>query len=405
MLYRKPLNDIDLADVQKFLEQRTPENTVLDYKRTFPNDLAKSIAAMANTFGGLILVGVDEDKEEGESRPKLPIAGIPFERGLEEKVSSISIDSISPPVVPDVRVISLNDNGKAIIIIRISQSAESPHAISTNTKIYVRTGNRNSPEQLADLNRIQWLFNQRQRSVDFRKKLAKDAYRRFEYFCAPKSSSDTKHYYRYLTIVLSPTYPKAHYISPFDLFKISDEICVVDKRYGGGRFPATGEMARMIQNGIVFQNEKQIPGIYIDLSSFGLCFMRINVLAENHAPSPKTPISLATVCHYIDRGLELAMNYYGAIGFVGPLEYQVALEVDKKKLDTRHHNPRLPGGGGGLAAMKSPDPLIEFAEAVHTNSLKDDDLVVSPVEHIGWGFGMGYELKDIHELLPERWLK
>jgi hypothetical protein len=45
-----------------FLERRIPEDEGLDYKRDMSGDFAKTIAAMANTNGGIIVFGVDEDK-------------------------------------------------------------------------------------------------------------------------------------------------------------------------------------------------------------------------------------------------------------------------------------------------------------------------------------------------------
>ena len=35
----------------------------LDYKRDFPRKLEKTISAMANTFGGIVLIGVEEDDQ------------------------------------------------------------------------------------------------------------------------------------------------------------------------------------------------------------------------------------------------------------------------------------------------------------------------------------------------------
>ena len=52
-LYSAAIASITWADVERFCLQGTAENAYLDYKKDFPNDLAKTIAAMANTLGDL----------------------------------------------------------------------------------------------------------------------------------------------------------------------------------------------------------------------------------------------------------------------------------------------------------------------------------------------------------------
>ena len=73
MLLSMELEEISYSDVVEFCLEGKPEGIHLDYKREFPDDLGKHIAAMANTLGGMILIGVDEEDE----RPKAPFIGIP----------------------------------------------------------------------------------------------------------------------------------------------------------------------------------------------------------------------------------------------------------------------------------------------------------------------------------------
>src|SRR3989339_276494 len=100
MLFTKPIEQISYDDVVLFCEQQISEGINLDYKYDFPNNLEKTIAAFANTFGGLVIIGV-EDKD---SKPKLPANGIKYVRGLQERVIKIILDNISPPIFPEIQV-------------------------------------------------------------------------------------------------------------------------------------------------------------------------------------------------------------------------------------------------------------------------------------------------------------
>lgn len=65
----RPLHQITYADIERFVAERWPEGKTLDYKRdAYGNkdddkkELLKDVSSFANTQGGDILIGVDEDK-------------------------------------------------------------------------------------------------------------------------------------------------------------------------------------------------------------------------------------------------------------------------------------------------------------------------------------------------------
>ena len=65
-LYTGNLTEIGWNNVEAFCDEGIQENRTLDYKEEFPSHLENTIAAMANTFGGVVLIGVAEDDD---SRP------------------------------------------------------------------------------------------------------------------------------------------------------------------------------------------------------------------------------------------------------------------------------------------------------------------------------------------------
>jgi hypothetical protein len=171
-LWHKPTSEISFADIDEFCQTMQPEGARLDYKGiAFPKDLAKTIAAFANTLGGLIILGVDADKTT--NKPNWPpTQGYPTEVGLSERVVQIAQDSIYPPVGVAVSNVIPNDHlpGNILLVIRVNESREAPHAIEKNRKVYVydRTDNKNEPYNLADMERIEYLLIRRRRMVDQR---------------------------------------------------------------------------------------------------------------------------------------------------------------------------------------------------------------------------------------------
>ena len=71
-MFAKPFYDLEYEDIVKFCQRMLPEQQILEYKRelyTEPNlsKLHKSVSALANTQGGYIIIGVEEDRKTGNT--------------------------------------------------------------------------------------------------------------------------------------------------------------------------------------------------------------------------------------------------------------------------------------------------------------------------------------------------
>ncbi len=118
---------------------KQPENKSLEFKKEIPKNrqnLLKTVVAFANGSGGHIYVGVNDDRT---------VTGIkeePFD--LEEKLSSIIYDSISP--IPNLFFQATTLKNKIIFIIRILSGANKPYYLKKpgpEDGIFVRVGSTN----------------------------------------------------------------------------------------------------------------------------------------------------------------------------------------------------------------------------------------------------------------------
>ena len=112
--FPKPLGELDFDDVQEFLRQAVPENLYLDYKQEFKaQKLAKSIASFANTKGGIVIIGVHENKDT-----KLPESwdGIDEDGTISEQINAV-IANVEPYPICNFAVIKHAAPGKIMVIL------------------------------------------------------------------------------------------------------------------------------------------------------------------------------------------------------------------------------------------------------------------------------------------------
>lgn len=127
------------------------EGKTLEFKQDLssPKGLLKTLIAFANTAGGRIIIGV-EDKTR---RP----AGVVSPLDEEERLCNLIADSISPRLVPNIEMVTVDN--KTLLIAEVFLSNSRPHflrAEGPERGIYVRLGSTNRQadrELVAELRR------------------------------------------------------------------------------------------------------------------------------------------------------------------------------------------------------------------------------------------------------------
>jgi hypothetical protein len=150
---------ISFHDVVDFCDQKIVENTELDYKMVIPKDLAKHFAAMSNRYGGLIIVGVQEDSQTG-----LPVTynGIAYNGKLIDQIHQIA-GNVRPLPTYNVRMTD-QVQGKVFLLVRINEGGAPPYTPINDPTVYLRTGNVTKPLGPADVETLRELYAKRDRA-------------------------------------------------------------------------------------------------------------------------------------------------------------------------------------------------------------------------------------------------
>ncbi len=140
----KELSKLRYSDVEHFLNNTNlDESFFVEFKsdEVTTKGLAKEICAFSNTFGGYILIGVEDDKR---------ITGCT--RWTEEKINNVFRDLINPNPSFDIK--RLSKDGIKIYVIRIDEGVNPPY-ITNSGIIYERISSSSNPvSDSATINRI-----------------------------------------------------------------------------------------------------------------------------------------------------------------------------------------------------------------------------------------------------------
>jgi hypothetical protein len=143
----------DLERIRQIVTQNDLERGRLEYKRELGSGRGalEAITALANTFGGVVLIGVDETKQ-GTDR----LTGVPaVER---TRLVSMCWSRLTPPFSPEIIPISLGHDDLYVLAVDINTDyIRRPVMLSRENKILVRLDDQN---QAPDWYRLRDLFTE-----------------------------------------------------------------------------------------------------------------------------------------------------------------------------------------------------------------------------------------------------
>jgi len=146
-LFSCAVSDVTFERVQELVQQGVPESLTLEYKQQYTDRIPTSIAAMANTYGGIVLVGVAEG---GANR----LVGV-----QEDTITRIvnACHGLEPPWQPEIVPVQLPDRPDTFILVVRIDSAQAPRPLLQRGAAPIRLHGRNS---VADRSRLESLFGQ-----------------------------------------------------------------------------------------------------------------------------------------------------------------------------------------------------------------------------------------------------
>ncbi|MER5564348.1 ATP-binding protein [Streptomyces sp. NPDC002506] len=135
-----------LERVRELVAIGQPESLTLEYKEKYTPRIPTSVAAMANSYGGLILVGVTESNIDDR------VVGVP--EGTIVQIVNGCHQTLEPPWVPEIIPVPLPEtDGRMILVVRVDP-AKASRPLLIQGAAPIRLHGRNSVADRAGLARL-----------------------------------------------------------------------------------------------------------------------------------------------------------------------------------------------------------------------------------------------------------
>ncbi|MGN0613919.1 MAG: helix-turn-helix domain-containing protein [Porcipelethomonas sp.] len=129
----KSWDKLRFSDISKMLTTND-ENFFIEFKsdKESNNGFIKEVSAFANTYGGYIFLGINDDKTIGGCT-----------QWNEQKVHNVIYNGISP--IPSFAVKKFRNNGLTLYVVRIDEGRTPPYITTKNGNIYERVSSGSMP--------------------------------------------------------------------------------------------------------------------------------------------------------------------------------------------------------------------------------------------------------------------
>ncbi|MFH1408192.1 MAG: ATP-binding protein [Patescibacteria group bacterium] len=345
-IFGKPLNEVTTDDVELFCKSQIKEGVNLDYKKDLSSakSIVKAIASFANTRGGWILIGVEDDKDD---KPVIPAVGIDFQDHLTLTVTNMVLSHMWPPVVPVYQVCPPDKNNKTFLIMYVPESHEAPHWLFNKKELYVRVSDRSISgtwEELATSEQWEWLRNKREKSTELRKEIKNELDYRFRTHdiwdelengvsgsvVLPPPNRRDRDTVDMLNLTITPYYPTEAIMDVKQSYDLLGDVNIRDYYGTSNKYPAFLDYRNVFQNGteIYRTMDSSSRKYFTALHTAGMIVYKETVVLQSNPPKesgckPENYIELSRILARLDQFLTLANEIYKKVGFVGLTDFRV----------------------------------------------------------------------------------
>lgn len=171
-MFSKRLDELDATDIRRVVNEQRQEGPELEFKKSLParknggldpwitnqdsvgdyarNQIIEEVIAFANTYGGILIIGIDETVEKPPRAAE--ICALPKCADLAERLRLQCRDCIEPEI-PQLQVtgVRTNDDDSGVVVFHVPRSRAGPHRHTITRECYSRHADRSEKMIMRDI--------------------------------------------------------------------------------------------------------------------------------------------------------------------------------------------------------------------------------------------------------------
>ena len=392
-MFTKLAEEVEFSDIKTFC-QEWPEGVRVEYK-TEIKAIPKTVSSFTNTLGGIFIIGVDTDNN---NKAVFPIKGIPNDAGIEERIIQSALTGLYPGVTPEVIIRDVpGQDGNVVVIVRVEESLQAPHAIQNSNQVYIRSGSISQPYKLAEIGRIEYLLKRRESPQKIVQQILEQIEKRVSYSSRLQDPN--------LTVMIRPAFPYRQLMPPSEIYEYirtqprhpKNPLVFNDSAIEFGTREVTG--------GVCFMGQAFCL-LYWELNERGIIYSRETVSRNqsNSGMSEDTNgLLLNDIVREIGEWVTVARNFYQKSEYLGNIEVTAKLRQIQGKslvLAIKGHSEmasRVPAVGsectGSVPCLASD--LLNVEKCAHVTG--------QVVRQLLWGFNVTDDCLQKVKTMVEEW--
>ena len=158
--------------------------------------------------------------------------------------------------MPDVKILDVPNSNNVVVVVRIDESIQAPHAIQNSTKVYVRVGSTTPSYEFAEVDRIAYMLKRREDSQVVAGQIIDRIEERTQALYATEVPN--------LTVIAKPVYPYRPVISTSDIYELDKGHAWHPRRVAGG----------------ISYLHKEEGSIYREFNEYGIAYYRTELVVD-----------------------------------------------------------------------------------------------------------------------------
>ena len=377
------------------------EGVRVEYKKEIRH-IPKIVSSFANTHGGIFLIGVEADQTN--NMPIFPIEGIAKDSGIEERIQQSALTGIYPGIIPEIKLVDVPNSNNVVVIVRVDESLQTPHAIKDVTQVYIRVGSITQPYEYkhANMDNIAYMFKRREDSQVVARQILERIEKRVSAIEPAHITIDNllQIYGERpkITVIAQPTFPYRPVIPIRDIYELCQNRASRFRRVEGG----AAYVGQRYERGRLLDD---ITEGYIELNEYGIIYHKAMVSIYNNSGYER--IDCYQFFSHIKELIEYAVDLYGKCEYLGNIKISIQLQ----KVSDRVLSDLDSGYGERITENLSAEPKSFGAEVSASieclardleNKDKRNAIVEELMCPLFWAFNVPVDKPKIREKVTKR---